>query len=607
MSYDDELTKTLCTNVVIDIDGVFYGMYEPDSGLTITEEYLQVKTPRINGVTVDVRKTNSPIGTFSFKLMEYNFNETSTKIMLDDTQLLEKDCIVYSGHRTGSFDFADYIELARTKITAVTKIANGYSIITKEVSNLIAQPALNRADILTTFILEASTTLSITDASEWPNAGILKVENEFINYTGKDIDGVTLTGLTRGLSLGGYPSTAVEHEVGAEVLQVTSLESVNPVDMILQILLSKDGDLSNHGTYDVLENGLGIAPDNVDIAALEATRDENFTGELHSLYIFGADNMVKYLEKFLLPATGLRFIPLNGKIAVSLLDEVNFDEEVVIIDESSIVGTPTWGLTSDKLVNVIEVKYDYDFSKATYKTISTFRDADSIATFGEKKTLKINMPSIRSTLSGEALAAEKAGRLLGRLAAARGKVNLTCHFDKSNLAIGSNVQVVHRFLPQQGGTLGFSDQLEIMSKSIDLTKSTVKYKLEFTSYTGIRIPFIGPSPQVTSIVDQKTFVVTDAACLTEGDKLLLFRDGALDIEGDPTAGDYLPDGIRTIELIDGNEVTIDLDFVTPLVLGDWIKLPDYDEATLDQKTKYAFIGENTGFFNDGSKSYQIIF
>lgn len=603
VNYDNELDKTLRLNIVVDIDGTKYAVYEPDSGLVLADEFLQVKRPRINGVSVDIRKSNSPISTFSFMLMEFEGDKTSSKIMLDDTQFLEKDCVVYAGHITGSFDFSDYIELARTRITSVKKIANGYSIISKDVANLIAQPALNREDILKTFILITSTTLSITDTTDWPTTGTLRIGSEFITWTGKDIDGVTLTGLARGAN----GSTAAEHNVGDNVYQVTPIVGVNPVDIILQVLLSKNGDLTNDPTYDVLENGLGIDPANVDITDIELIRAEDFSGELHTLYIWGQDNMLRYLEKFLLPSVNLRFISVDGKIAVSLLDQVNFNESVPLIDEDSIIGTPTWGLTSDKLVNVVEVQYDYNFSSRKYESIEVFKDDDSIATFGQKKTLKVTMPSVRTAFSGASIVTERANRLLGRLSTARGKVSLRCHFDKSNLKIGRNTQIIHRYLPQQGGTLGFSDQLEIMSRSIDLEKGVVIYKLEFTSYTGIRIPFIGPSPTITAITNQKTFTVSDASCLTIGDRILLFEDGPLDIDLNPTAGSYLPDAYRTIELIDGNNITVNTNFVSTLELDFWVKLPDYDEATIDQKAKYAFIGENSGFFSDGSKSYQIIF
>ena len=489
VAYDNELDKNLKLNIVVQIDGVFYARHEPDSGLSITSEFLQVQNPQINGVKVDVRRANSPISTFTFKLMEFEGNKTSSKIMLDENQFLEKDCIIYLGHITGSFDFSDYIEIARTKISSVVKIANGYSFKSKDTSALIARPALNRADILTTFILPASTSLDIGDTTGWPDSGILRIDEEFIAYASKDVNGETLLGLSRGIE----GSAAASHELGSDVYLVTKLEDVNPIDMILQILLSDQGDGTNNATYDVIEDGgLAIDPSNIDITDFENTRDTFFLGELHTLLIWGVDNMLRYLEKFLLPSLNIRFITIEGKIAVSILDQVDFNETVPQIDEDSIIGTPTWGLTSDSIVNVVIVKYDYNFVNGKYESSETFKDNDSIATFGEKRPLTVNMPSVKTEDNGAVIVTERAGRLLSRLSTARGKVKVRCHFDKSNIEVGSNVQIVHRFLPQQGGTLGFSDQLEVMSRKIDLDRAIVVYDLEFTSYTGIRIPFIAP-------------------------------------------------------------------------------------------------------------------
>lgn len=603
MSYESELDKTIEIVVVVKIGAEYYATKEPDSGLSVPPEYQIIKRPNLNGATVDIKNTNTPISSFNFVLDEYEFNKTSSKIMLDENQFLLKDIVIYVGHKTGSFDFSEYIEVGRTKITSVTKIANGYSVKSKEVTNLINQPALNLSGLLQTFLLSNSATLSIPDSSLWPDEGIIKINNELMYYTGKAVDGKTLLNINRGI----YGTSAAEHDVGEGVFYVTYLEEVNPVDMLLQILLSKNGDGTNHAIYDVFPFGLGIAPDLIDVADFEQVRDNNFTGELHSIFIWGADNMLKFLEKSLLPSTNLRFISDNGKIAVSLLDQVDYNQDVPILDESSIKGTPTWTLTSDKIVNVIEVFFDYDAGNNKYASSLEFTDDDSINTFGRQKALKLNFPSVHSSLDGQFIAADRANRLLGRLSTARGRVALTAHLDKSLIPIGSNAQIVHRYLPQQGGTLGFSDQLEVMSKTLDLNAGLVKYKLEFTSYTGIRIPFIAPSSRIKTVLSQNSVELYDAAGYKEGFSIILFKDGDLDIDNNPTIGYYLPDAVNTIQSIVGNVVTFTNDFTTILEPEFWVKLSDYDEASEEQKARYAFIGSNTGFFNDGSKSYQIIY
>ena len=104
----------------------------------------------------------------------------------------------------------------------------------------------------------------------------------------------------------------------------------------------------------------------------------------------------------------------------------------------------------------------------------------------------------------------------------------------------------------------------------------------------------------------KTIEVDNAECLKVGFTIRLFKDGP-EVMGNPTAGSYLPDDVNIIESIVGNTVTFTNDFISVLGTDIVLKMADYDLASEEQKARYAFIGENAGFFNDGSKSYQIIF
>jgi len=103
MGYNDEaVKKDLELNVVVTVDGVHYAMKQPDSGLVIDSDKLVVDDPRVNGVTIDIRKVSTPIGTFSFKVKEDNEDPNmSTIIMQDATQWLKKECVVRTGILTG--------------------------------------------------------------------------------------------------------------------------------------------------------------------------------------------------------------------------------------------------------------------------------------------------------------------------------------------------------------------------------------------------------------------------------------------------------------------------------------------------------------------------
>ena len=99
-------------------------------------------------------------------------------------------------------------------------------------------------------------------------------------------------------------------------------------------------------------------------------------------------------------------------------------------------------------------------------------------------------------------------------------------------------------------------------------------------------------------IDQKTFTVADGSCFKAGHALLLW---------DNDEHNYLPDAVNYVESVIGNTITMVNEFSTDLTGNIRIKLADYDACNSDQKSRYAFVGKNTGFFDDGTKSYQIIF
>lgn len=603
MSYEIEAAKKdLEINVVVKVGSLYFSTKQVDSGLIIPDDYICVDQPQVSGTTVDIRSISTPVGTFSFQLQESNDNPVITNlIMLDASQWLGKEIVAYVGFITGSFDFADYLEVARTTIAGVTKIRNGYSITSRETTSLLDVEAFNLNDTTTISILAASTTVDINDASDWPASGMIEMEGEFIAYI--SITGNTLNGLVRG-QLG---SSAADHSIGTRVNLVTIVTGVNPIDFLLQAILSGDGDGTNEPTYDVLAYGPKINPALVDITSFEDIRDNFFPTEQHDYYIYNNDSLLKFLEDSALVATNTRLVTDEGKIYLTLLDQINLEDTMPIIDENTIVGTPTWGLTMDKIVNVVEVYYDYNLATGKYETKEVFKDLDSIALYGEKKALSLELLGVTGLLDGASIATDRAGRLLSRLSTARGKIDFTAQLDASIYPVGTNVQLIHRFLPQQGGTLGFSDRLEIMSRDLDLKNGRVRLRLEFTSYTGIRIAFIAPSPKITAVTDQKTFTVNDGSLLRKGYVMVLFEDGPLDINSNPTAGSYLPDAVNVIESVVGNVVTMRDAFTSPLTVGLWLKFADYDNASEEQKARYAFVGPNSGFFTDGSKNYQVIF
>lgn len=588
--------KNFSLNTVVKIGDDFYSEKQVDSGLVIDDDKIIIDRPKIGGVKIDIRKVNTPIGTASFILKENEDESTTAKVMSDTTLFLEKDLIIFLGVIKGPadpFDFSDYTEVARTKITGVKKVRNGYSITSKQITHKIDEPALNFEKSLTTALIPGSLSLNISDASEAPfDSGLIFIGNEIASFNG--ITNNTLENLVRGLE----QTDATDHSVGESVQFITEFDSLNPMTIILQILLSDTGDLSNHGVYDVLSGGLGLDPSEVDIATFEALAVGEFLDEEMDLLTFGEPSMLKFIEREILSMAVARIITVNGKISITILDQVDPSENVPEINESSIIGTPTWSINSDKIINRVIVFYDFNYGSGVFETEETFNDLESQDLFNTIKTKKLKWKGVTTALDGNSIAANRAGRTLARLATARGSVKIRAHIDATEVPIGKNALIAHRYLPQEGGSLGMSQQLEIQSNAVDLSKAIVTLNLEFTSYSGIRAAFIAPSPFISNIVDQKTFSVPDGNCYRVDDVLLLW---------DSLTRDYFPDLINVIESIDGNIITMKNDWTTPLLETAKLKVADFEDASALQKARFAFVGDNSGSFPDGSKSYQILF
>ena len=563
-------------NVVISVDGTFFSQYQPDSGLVIDADKLGlVDQATINGVSLDIRRANTPIATVGFNLVDSE--EVVTVFMGNDaSQLQEKEVKLYFGFMGGSFDFADYALLAVTRINKIDKVTNGYKFTSKESTDLIQKNLLNVANVLDGPITISATTLDLVDAAIFPVSGRLKIDNEFFQYTGKT--GNQLTGLSRG----DLTSTAIEHDDGDDVYLVTKKEAES-MDILLDILLTD----------------LAIDPALVDSTSFTSLRDNEFNGEDDlTLYIYDISNALKWIETRLLDATNTRIFSVNGVITIGLLDQAPVTGTLPEITEEHMVSDPSWSVASDKIVNKIIVKWFFNEGNQKFARTSSFTDTDSIATYQERKALTLNLYGVTTS----SIVSNRACRLLARFSTPRAAIKAKTHLNRLAINVADNVQLTTRYLPQQGGGLGFNGVLEVMSRNVSGLHrgATIAWGLEFTSYTGIRLGLISPSPKLNlTVTSQNTFEVPDGTCYKVGYALELF---------DNINNLYFTDAVNTVASISGNFLTMTTDWVTVLGAGVSLYFDDYDASNGDQRAQYAYTAPDTGIFvNDGSKAYQIIF
>ncbi len=599
MSFDTELAKKqFKSNIVIEIDGDFYSEYQVDadsgdlmgtgSGVPANHVGL-VYAARINPITFDIKKVNSTTQTLTFELLDKD-GLISSELGASTTAFLEKKAKCYVGFITGSFDFSDYKMMAETTIKTITKRQNLYQFDATEVVSLLDNPIIQTQNTLNGSITNVSTTLTLVDATAFPSSGMVKIENEYIVYTGKL--GNQLTGLARG----DLSSTAASHADQETVYLVFQSGAINPITLMLQLMISPGGG----GSYDVLDDGLGIDQTKIDVAEFESIRDTSFSGVQYRFYLENVGSAIDFFQNEILLPTRTRIFPKNGKISISELDQITIGGATEVIDEDTTLSLPQWRLNSDKVINKVVVNHGYSEGENKFSRQTVVEDADSIASYGAREALVFNFKGIKNDLSGGSIATNIANRVLSRLASPLGEIGVSTQFDKANINIGENVNLVHRYLPQQGGGLGLNAQLEVVSRAVDLTAGKADLKLAYTSYANLRIGLIAPSSNLTGITNQSVFTValSEAPCWLAGYKVVLYNR---------VTNAFLPDPVNEIASVVGNTITMVNAWTTTLSTDFVLRFAPYDQATSSQTALYAFAGFNSGFFTDGTKSYQIIF
>ena len=581
VAFDTQLAKSAFQgNIVLEIDGVYYSQYPVDTGLAVDADKVGlISNVTVNGVTLDIRNVRTSIASVSFSMVD---KDERISISLGNSSQAWQNFEVktYMGFITGTFDFADYTQLATTRIKAAKRLDNGWRFTSAEPIDLAKKRISTTFANLDGAISDIQTSINLDDATSFASTGTAKIGSEFITWSGKTVN--TLTGVTRGV----LSSTGTAHTTGTDVFVVTTRQDA-PLTMLV----------------DILQTEMAIPASLIDLTGIALIESTFFVGEGdYLLYLYDIADGLKWLEDNILLPTNTRFITKEGKISLAILDQVDFSVDAEEFDEDTIrEGRPNYSIDSNRIVNKVIVKWNWSEGLASYTRTNTFTDDDSIATYGERNPLTLNFKGVQAALGGNVIVTDRANRLLARLSTPKAEISLSTHVDKFNTQAGDTVRVSHRFIPSQGAGLGFSDLLEVVSRAPGqlATDANIKWKLQFTSFTGIRVGLIAPSPLLDGVIaSQKEFDVPDGGCYRVGYKLVLWNEAS---------SIYYPDAANEILAISGNTLTMKDLFVTTLGAGVRLKFADYDESSVEQKARYGYIAPNTGVFvSDGANAYEII-
>ena len=618
-SYASQLdARNYVGNVIVLMGGVYFSIRQPDSGLVIEPAYNGlVNSVVINPTQIDIRRVSSTISNFSFKLVDQNRAVTAL-IEGDAASYLDTDVEIWVGRSDVGMDFSEYYKLPTTRLKKLDYSDGVYSFQTQEQTERLNRALFQTATTLDVDILAGTTSIDVASVVDFPDSGYFKLENEIISFTGRDLVEKRLTGCIRGE----FGTTPAAHSSGQAIYLLQHTQA-NPLDLLMQLLISGSGGSS---AYDTLIDGCGLSEDLVDVAGMLELRDSEFAAVSVEAYLYQI-NGLKWIEEEILTPLSLRFsVADGGKLTVKMMDRLTVIPAGREITHSTIKGSPKWAVDASRIVNRLEIQWDYSEALGKYLQTSNFQDADSVTKYGEKDKLSFKFKTLRSDMSGAEWVQAFATRTLRRLSTPTPEIQITTHIDKSTLGPVDRVRVTSSQIPDYDGTLDFSSQLEIVSRSINYMNGDVGFRLAFVTNTLHNLGFIAPSPFVLPFLSFKAGVYSwtrrnelslryfpGADTCRVGWKLQLWltqKNGFNQASVVAPIGEatLFDSSVYEVVAIDGQTVTLDREIEQVITPGQVfvLRFPAYSLCSEDQK-RFCFVGLNASNFPDEKQSYKITY
>lgn len=575
-------------NAVLRIAGVYYCIRQPDSGLTIPRSHQRtISSLVVNPNTIDPKRVSTTIGSYSFTLVDKN-GIVSRVIKDTGADILGQTVELWLGRSGVGMAFSDYYRMPDTRISRCSNVDSGWSFSTKESTDRMNRPVYDLSVRLSGDIVAGTNVITAKDdISDFPSAGLFRIEDELISYSSKNDGTKTFSGCARGE----FGTTPAEHADNEAMLFAETITD-NPINIILKLLTSGSGS----GSYDALDDGLAIDPALIDITEIEALRDTSFSGVSFSLALYSITNALQFIEEQLLAPCNLRFtFSRSSLLTLKQLNSPEFIPAIDTLDHDSIVGTPQMVIENSKVVNRITVQWDYDEGTGRYLNNSVYTDEDSIAAYGKTTSpLSFSFKGV----SDEAFVDAFAEDLLDRLSTPKPEVDVKAFVSKSLLNVCDKGRVETTKLPNSLGDLNFAADMEIISRAINFKTGEVKFKLVYTGFTSVRLGYIAPSDtiQVITAQDVVEFGAGRGDLYEAGWKVRLWNN---------LTNAFESDAVNEIASIDGDEITFVDEWVTTLTTDHRIRFAQYDNVSASQK-RYAFISATGSDFSATEQSYKIV-
>ena len=591
--------KQLKPNFFIEIEGVTEKLSKTTVvGLANNIPNVLIKAD-FSGQSVDINSPKTALKSLTILILDKD-NQVTT--IFSEKDLHEKTLkLFYSPDET--LDFSKYGLKAEYRFKELhSKDGNTYEIRCIETGELLADRLIIGSTIINADIDDSQTTgIIVENSDEFTGSGTIKayIDEERISFTSVASDG-ELQGVTRAID----STTADSHDAGTDFDIYRTVTGVNFVDLMLQLIISEGGG----GAFDVLDFGMGIRQELVDITEFESVRDNTpyiVTPTFDIEFKGDEDNFLKFIEDNYLNPSGLRlWYKDDGQISLLVIAEPVPVNPPDILKLDMVKGImPKWAAKSNRIVNRLVVKVNYNVTTDKFERELVFEDAASIALYGLKRPKKISTRALQTANGAVTFLttfSNKYFTFYSTPAPELDSVNLMP--DKQFFDPGNQIDLSHPDLPNlQTGIRGIADDVvQILGKDFDLQTSITKYKLFYSTLLNFRIGFIAP----TGYVAAGSFSTT-VFDVGSGDGEKFDVGDVVNIWNDNFASPPVNFSQSTITDIVGDTITVSPAFSVTPVEGYRLRYADFDEVQESQKI-YAFVSiTGGGDFGDGSKSYKI--
>jgi len=304
----------------------------------------------------------------------------------------------------------------------------------------------------------------------------------------------------------------------------------HPLGVLLQLMLSDQGDGGNSASFDNLPPGfgLGIDSDRVDVAGILAVIEETRDLKVRFVVDRPVEDFGEWARTYLLKPFGFFLRPSMGnKIGVGRMRPPGPVDRsgAAVIDTSDVIQGGLGGWTSDIQTIVGHVVWRSGYvpedgeikTGVRSETLRLVRDARTVALDWPKaRTIEVDGSAIPAGLQSEAKAAYLE-QIAARFTQPVGLLDVAVDLRHAVREVGEFVSLTHPRVPSRySATRGVSSQLwEVVSKQIDLARAVVNLRLRQTAVAELDTRYLAPAMLVDGApvgsdvtIDQTAFVAS---------------------------------------------------------------------------------------------------